>query len=156
MKNTIRNKLFLPVKLCIFSLLATAFLPAHAEYYLVYATPEFDDLCVSCQHTTHHKKHQVSHKKASTTHHTVHHRHYKRSGLYVYYPNCPPTRAGCEDLWTCYHPNQVRSQWGDYIVFTSKPIDRRHGLPDEPYEDETSYNPDMSTADDSRPDLEIN
>lgn len=160
MKNRIRNKLFLLLKLCIFNILATASLLAHAEYYMVYASPEPSELCTFCQGSPHHisaKHHKVAHKKTYSAH--AHHRYHNRSGLYVYYPGNQRPTCPCNEVWTldycqcCAHPNHVRSQWGDYVVFSTRPADTRHGIYEEA---ETSYNPDMSTTDDGRGDLEIN
>lgn len=156
----IKATLFLLLKFCLFSLLATVSLYAHAEYYLVYSTPDFYNLCTNCQSVHHSHKH----KKVAKTQYVVNKRirhvsHHGRGGggLYVYYParrSCP-----CNNSWTldvcqcCPQPNRVHSQWGDYVVFSSRPADRTYGVEQE---EESSYNPDLSTADDGGADLEIN
>lgn len=150
MENNLKNKLNFALKLFIFMLLALTSLHAHAEYYLVYSTPDNYDLCANCQPPPHHK---TSHRKSRHGHHHYH----RKTGLSVYYPvalSCP-----CNSVWTldfcacCPHPNRVRSQWGDYVVFSSRPADRRYGLTEE---DEGGYNPDFSTSDDGYADLEVN
>jgi len=150
----IQSTLFLLLKLFIFNLLAVLSLQVHAEYYLTYSSPDFYDMCSNCQSVHRH----VHHKKTT---HVVHHRvhHYRsRGGLYVYYPILM-AGCSCSSFWPldycpcCSPPNRVRSQWGDYVVFTSRPADHTYGFTEE---DESSYNPDLSTMDDGRPDLEVN
>ncbi len=146
-----RNKLSWVIILLIFNFLALLPFQAVAEYYLVYSSPDFYDLCSNCQPTHSHHSH-----KAKKTRH-VHYRSHRRTGLYVYYTVmqvCP-----CNNIWTlefcscCPHPNHVRSQWGDYVVFTTKPADRTHGIWEE---QESSYNPDFATGDDGYADLLVN
>jgi len=139
MRDIIKNKLFLLVKLCIFTILAMAPLLTYAEYYLVYSTSEYNDLCVNC-HTSSHKQHHRPQAKRSPHHH---YRSHHFGSLSVSYPII----CHC-----CSQPHFVRSQWGDYVVFTSRPADRRHGIPETTY----SYSPDLRTADDRHADLEIN
>jgi|GEM_PF-7061678 len=154
MRNTTRNKLFLLLKCYLFSTLAAFSVQACAEYDLVYSSPDKTNLCISCHKKPTKFKKYVS-KKFSK--HRSDHRYARRSSLYVSYPvvsTCP-----CNDSWNlnfcqcCPQPNRVRTQWGDYVVFSSRPADRRYGIHEE---EENSYNPDMSTVDDSGADLEIN
>ena len=160
MKIKIRNKLFSLLKLCIFNVLATVSLHAYAEYYLVYSAPEPSDQCTFCQskaHKTPSKPRAIVSKKPHSVH--AHHKYHSRGGLYVYYPGNLRPACPCNEVWTnaycqcCPHPNRVRTQWGDYVVFSSGPADRTSGIPDE---EESSYNPDMTTTDDGGSDLEIN
>lgn len=146
------------LKLALFSFFIAMSSYAYAEYYLVYSSPDYYNSCFHCAVHTHHK-HRVHHKKTSVTHHkhTVHHHYPNRGGLYVYYPvvsDCSP----CSEVWTlgfcncCPNPNRVHTQWGDYVVFSSRPASRQ-GIMEEK---EVNYSPDLSTADDYRADLEVN
>lgn len=150
MKNKIKNKLCWLLKLCLFNLLAMVALQTHAEYYLVYSAPEYSDSCIYCQSRSH--KHHATPKK-----HHYHRHHRPKSGLYVYrpsHPTCP-----CNQVWTlaycqcCPQPNRVRSQSGDYVVFSALPASRNSTISSP---EGSSYDPDLSTADDGRADLEIN
>jgi hypothetical protein len=152
MKAATVNKLILFLKVFIFNLLATVSLFAHAEYYQVYNAPEPSELCIYCQHphrTLHHQRHRVAHHKS-------YHRSY---GIYVYRAKKVHPACACSTVWTLGYcnccPAQVRkprTQWGDYVVFSSKPVDMYRNTQDEaPGIDE-----DQRTTDDKSPDLELN
>ncbi|HSW71477.1 MAG TPA: hypothetical protein VLH77_05810 [Gammaproteobacteria bacterium] len=136
------KKLFLLLKLCVFNILVLLSCHAYAEYYLVYSTPDYYNLCDNCRgsYAHRHRSHRIV-KKSSHVAHRVRH---MSGGLSVSYP------LTC----LCCSPSRVaRSQWGDYVVFTTRPADKRYGIPEE---ERPTYNPDLSTADDGRADLEIN
>ena len=134
-------------KLMLIAALVAIALPSVAEYDGPQIAPRYHELCFYC--ATRIKHHRHAH------HHYHHHKHRPYSDLSVYYPLPPTPTCSCGDLWTfnycacCPSSAKVPSTWGDYVIFSSQPVSS--------YDDQTTThdNPDLSTADDLTPDMEV-
>ena len=149
--------LFLFVKFCALSLLAAAFLPAHAEYYSTFGQPAGSELCFFCDlpssKANHKAKSRVKSKPALkvSVKRKAPHAHHSHTGFYVYYPKPLAATCGCNPRWGL--PACTGSPAGDSVRFSSQPVDNAlYSVSD----DLPSFDPDLSTIDDGYPEMEIN